>query len=62
MLRTPSQGSRVANARLEIALGGRAVAVLEPGAHICWRGSTVGQDRDDVFHRVKPGGPHEPEK
>lgn len=53
---TPSaSGEEVASARKEIALGQRALAVLEAGAHVAWEGPRVEQDRGDVFYRVEPG-------
>jgi len=46
--------------RIEVAIaGGRAVAVLEPGARIAWRGTTIEQSAGDVFYRVEPGAPFE---
>src|SRR4051812_9123028 len=41
MLRSPKEiatGDRTVTERTEIALGARAVAVLEPGAHVSWKG------------------------
>jgi len=53
---TPAHGEATAGERrVEVALGTRGVAVLEPGAHIVWHGDTVEQDRGDVFYRVEPG-------
>jgi hypothetical protein len=52
--RAPSAGEIRAEARQEAPLGGRAIAVLEPGAHVAWRGDDVTQDRGDVFYRVEP--------
>jgi len=49
-------GDRIAAERTEVGIGRRAVAVLETGAHVSWHGSTVSQDRGDVFYRVEPGG------
>ena len=40
--------------RIEVTVSGRAVAVLEPGAHVTWSGSDVVQSSGDVFYRVEP--------
>jgi FecR protein len=48
-------GDAEAKIRKEIVLGPRAVAVLEPGARIAWRGDHVTQTRGNVFYRVEPG-------
>jgi len=53
-LGTPREGAAIASERLEVPLG-RAVAVLEPGASLRWRGDDVEQARGDVFYRVDPG-------
>lgn len=53
----PAQGEIVAETRTEVAIGERAVAVLEPGAHLKWNGDDVDQTSGDVFYRVNPGGP-----
>ena len=50
-----STGEARADTRIEVAIGSRAVAVLEAGAHISWDGDTVVQDVGDVFYRVEPG-------
>jgi hypothetical protein len=50
-----STGEARADKRIEVAIGSRAVAVLEAGAHISWNGDTVVQDVGDVFYRVEPG-------
>jgi hypothetical protein len=51
----PSVGEARADRRIEVSIGSRAVAVLEPGAHISWQGDTVVQDAGDVFYRVERG-------
>lgn len=51
-----SAGVASATERREVALGGRAVAVLEPGARLEWKGDDVKQTSGDVFYRVQPGG------
>jgi hypothetical protein len=51
----PSKGEATASERTEIAVGRRALAVLEPGASIRWSGDDVTQERGDVFYRVEPG-------
>ncbi|HTR50821.1 MAG TPA: hypothetical protein VMJ10_08955 [Kofleriaceae bacterium] len=50
-----ASGEVRADRRIEVDLGGRAVAVLEPGAHVRWRGDSVEQDRGSVFYRVERG-------
>lgn len=55
-LRLPSSGSHLARERTELSIGARAVAVLEAGAQIGWRGSQVEQREGEVFYRVEPGG------
>jgi hypothetical protein len=52
----PVEGEATAAQRIEVPIGERAVAVLEPGAHVRWRGDRVEQDRGDVFYRVDRGG------
>jgi hypothetical protein len=52
-----ASGDVVASERREVRVGGRAVAVLEPGAHVRWSGAEVEQPTGDVFWRVSPGGP-----
>ncbi|MBI3200039.1 MAG: FecR domain-containing protein [Myxococcales bacterium] len=54
--RPSASGSHLAKERVEVAIGSRAVAVLESGAKIGWRGSRVEQSDGDVFYRVEPGG------
>jgi hypothetical protein len=49
------QGEVVAGQRLDIRIGSRATAVLEPGAHITWMDDDVTQSSGDVFYRVEPG-------
>jgi ferric-dicitrate binding protein FerR (iron transport regulator) len=52
-----STGDVSAKQRTELAIaGGRALAVLEPGAHVAWKGEDVTQESGDVFYRVEPGG------
>jgi hypothetical protein len=47
-------GEIVATARSEVTIsGGRAIAVLEPGARVVWDGDQVTQSRGDVFYRVE---------
>jgi hypothetical protein len=48
-------GERTAIERSEVAVGKRAVAVLEPQASISWRGARVTQNVGDVFYRVERG-------
>jgi hypothetical protein len=50
-----AHGDAAGVARQEVRVGTRAVAVLEPGAHVAWDGDVVTQDRGDVFWRVEPG-------
>lgn len=50
-----SSGAKVAVDRVEVTLGRRALAVLEPGASVQWKGDDVVQERGDVFYRVEPG-------
>ncbi|MBX3186463.1 MAG: FecR domain-containing protein [Labilithrix sp.] len=55
---TPSenaQGEAIAKERTEVSIGGRARAVLEPGAEVKWNGDDVVQAHGDVFYRVEPG-------
>ena len=51
----PARGEAIAAERVEIAIGSRALAVLEPGASVRWDGDDVVQGRGDVFYRVEPG-------
>jgi ferric-dicitrate binding protein FerR (iron transport regulator) len=53
--RQAARGDVAAEARREVHVGARAVAVLEPGAHVRWDGDAILQDRGDVFWRVEPG-------
>ncbi len=53
--RVVTAGDVTANERIEVAIGGRAVAVLEAGARVSWTGTRVEQHRGDVFYRVEPG-------
>lgn len=48
-------GSLAANARTEVRLGTRGVAVLEPGAEISWKKGHVEQKNGKVLYRVEPG-------
>jgi hypothetical protein len=50
-----AHGDVTAVERLEVSLGDRAVAVLEPGAHLRWDGDRVEQPRGNVFYRVERG-------
>ncbi|MBS2018275.1 MAG: FecR domain-containing protein [Deltaproteobacteria bacterium] len=52
---TPAHGDAIAKDRVEVAVGDRAKAVLEPGAEIHWNGDDVVQAHGDVFYRVEPG-------
>ncbi|MFO0743195.1 MAG: hypothetical protein U0270_45400 [Labilithrix sp.] len=49
------KGEAIAKDRIEIPLGRRALAVLEPGASVRWSGDDVVQSQGDVFYRVEPG-------
>jgi hypothetical protein len=51
----PSHGDVTAVERMEVSIGDRAVAVLEPGAHVRWQGDRVEQATGDVFYRVERG-------
>jgi hypothetical protein len=51
-----NHGEAVVAERTQMALGARAVAVLEGGAHVAWTGDDVDQTAGDVFYRVEPGG------
>jgi hypothetical protein len=48
-------GDVTADARREVRVGTRAVAVLEVGAHVKWHGDEIEQTGGDVFWRVEPG-------
>jgi hypothetical protein len=50
-----AHGDVVADARREVRVGTRAVAVLEKGAHVVWDGDSIKQSDGDVFWRVEPG-------
>ncbi len=51
-----SSGEAIAkDVRTEVRIGSRAVAVLEPGAKLSWKGSLVDQSAGDVFYRVERG-------
>jgi ferric-dicitrate binding protein FerR (iron transport regulator) len=49
-------GDQRASDRMQLEVGPRAVLVLEPGAHVTWKGDDVTQDEGDVFYRVDRGG------
>ncbi len=49
-------GEAIVADRTQLALGARAIAVLEPGSHVSWKGDDVEQTAGDVFYRVEPGG------
>ncbi|MDB4995111.1 MAG: hypothetical protein JWM74_2543 [Myxococcaceae bacterium] len=53
---TPITGDQRASDRVQIEVNQRAVLVLEPGAHVTWKGDDVTQDEGDVFYRVDRGG------
>jgi hypothetical protein len=50
-----THGKAIAKERTEVLIGGRAVAVLEPGAELRWDGDDVVQSHGDAFYRVEPG-------
>ncbi len=55
-----SSGHRIVDARVSIAIGGRAVAVAEAGSELAWTvladgAASVGQRSGNVFYRVTPG-------
>jgi ferric-dicitrate binding protein FerR (iron transport regulator) len=50
-----AHGEAIAKDRLEVSIGSRARAVLEPGAQVKWDGDEVVQAHGDVFYRVEPG-------
>ncbi len=57
----PVSGQLRADARTEVRLGRRGVAVAEPGATLSWRVGSDGaarlaQSQGSVFYRVNPGG------
>ncbi|MEM6733417.1 MAG: FecR domain-containing protein, partial [Myxococcota bacterium] len=59
-LQLPTHGETTTNEREEISVGGRAVAVAEPGSALSWHvdwlgGASVRQERGSVFYRVNPG-------
>jgi ferric-dicitrate binding protein FerR (iron transport regulator) len=51
----PAHGAAIAKDRIEVSIGDRARAVLEPGADVRWDGDDVVQAHGDVFYRVEPG-------
>ncbi len=53
--RDVTAGAITAEARREVAIGDRVVAVLEPSASVSWNGETLEQHGGDVFYRVEPG-------
>lgn len=48
-----ARGEKIAQERVEIAIGSRALAVLEPDAQVSWNGDDVDQTRGAVFYRVE---------
>jgi ferric-dicitrate binding protein FerR (iron transport regulator) len=50
-----AHGEAIAKDRIEVSIGSRARAVLEPGAQVKWDGDDVVQAHGDVFYRVEPG-------
>jgi hypothetical protein len=50
-----AHGDVTAAERQEVRVGGRALAVLEKGAHVSWDGDAIAQSGGDVFWRVEPG-------
>ncbi len=50
-----AHGESIAKERIEVSIGSRARAVLEPGAQVKWDGDDVVQAHGDVFYRVEPG-------
>ncbi|HEX8794182.1 MAG TPA: hypothetical protein VF765_24735 [Polyangiaceae bacterium] len=50
-----ANGDVTADARREVRVGTRAIAVLEAGAHLKWHGDDIEQAGGDVFWRVEPG-------
>ncbi len=50
-----AEGAAIAEERVEVSVGARARAVLEPKAAIRWKGDVVEQAQGDVFYRVEPG-------
>lgn len=50
-----AHGEAIARDRLEVSIGTRARAVLEPGAQVKWDGDEVVRAHGDVFYRVEPG-------
>jgi hypothetical protein len=50
-----NRGEAVAGQRLDVRVGSRAAAVLEPGAHISWVDNDVTQSAGEVFYRVELG-------
>lgn len=54
--RAASEGDATAEGeRREVHIGDRAVAVLEPGAKVHWKGNVVEQSQGSVFYRVERG-------
>lgn len=51
----PSTGELITKERVEVRIGKRGLAVLEPGAKVQWNGDDVVQSQGDVFYRVEPG-------
>jgi hypothetical protein len=50
-----ANGDVVATTRQEVHIGARAIAVVEPGAHVVWHGDQVVQTRGEAFYRVETG-------
>jgi hypothetical protein len=50
--RANARGDVKAETRREVRVDGRAVAVLEAGAHVAWAGGDVTQSSGEVFWRV----------
>jgi len=50
-----SEGSLVADSRVEQRVGERAVVVLEEGSVLSWKGEEIKQSAGEAFYRVEPG-------
>jgi hypothetical protein len=50
-----AHGDVTSASRQEVRVGRRALAVLEPGAHVTWDGDAIAQSDGDAFWRVEPG-------
>ncbi|MEO8182589.1 MAG: hypothetical protein ABI895_27470 [Deltaproteobacteria bacterium] len=53
--REPLSGGLLSEDRTTVAIGGRALAVLEPATRLDWVGEQVMQQSGAVFYRVEPG-------